>query len=153
MNKFAVFLGAIISLFPNIRYLADLRYHFEPALEYSVCRSLLCSDQLLLDSADRIAHGSKQDKAVAVARLQEALRRSVADPDRWVALGDAFFEGGRIQEAQYCFTRAVDLGPQYPPAFWRTAQFYARIQDPIRSQEYMGKMLALLPEYKEVVFD
>ena len=153
MNKIAVLLGAILSLVPNIQYLDDLRYRLEPALEYSVCRSLLCSDRQLLDSADRLAHGNKRDKAAAVANLQEALRRSVADPDRWVALGDAFFEAGRVQEAQYCFTRAVDLGPQNPPSFWRTAQFYARIQQPVRSQEYLGKMLALLPEYKELVFD
>lgn len=153
MNKIAVFLGAVLSLVPNIQYLADLRYRLQPAPEYSACPSLLCSDQLLLDSADRLAHGSRQDKAVAVANLQEALRRSVADTDRWLALGDAFFEAGRVQEAEYCFTRAVDLGPQNPAAFWRTAQFYARIEQPVRSEEYMGKMLDLLPEYKELVFD
>src|SRR5207237_181693 len=56
-------------------------------------------------------------------------------------------------DAQYCFARAVELGPQNPPVFWRTAQFYARIQEPVRSQEYLGKMLALVPEYKELVFD
>jgi hypothetical protein len=153
MNKLLVFLGAIISILPSIQHLTDLRYRHDSRLEYSVCRSLLCSDQLLVDSADRLAYGSTQDKNLAVANLQEALRRNVADPNQWTALGEALFEAGRLQEAQYCFGRAVALGPQNPAVLWRTAQFFARIQKPIRREQYMAKMLGLVPEYKTLVFD
>jgi hypothetical protein len=152
MNRIAVVLGTILALFPSIRYLADLRYRADPALERSVCRSLACFDELLLESAQRFAGGNKQDTAVALANLQEALRRNVASPYRWCDLGEALLDAGRTEEARYCFTRAVELGPQSPPVFWRMALFYARIQELNRSHEYLGKMLELVPEYKELVF-
>ena len=112
MKRVAVLLGAALALLPSIMYLADLRYRLEPLLQHSVCRSLVCSDRLLLDSADRLlAGGDPQDMVVLLATLQETLRRNVASPDRWCDLGEALLAVGRIQEAQYCFTRAVELGP------------------------------------------
>jgi hypothetical protein len=154
MKRVAVLLGAMLALLPSIMYLADLRYRFDPALQHSVCRSLVCSDRLLLDSADRLAEGGDPQSMTAVlALLQEALRRNPASPDRWCDLGEALFAAGRIPEAQYCFTRAVALGPQSPPAFWRTAQFYMRIHETSRSQEYMSRMLSLLPQYRDLVFN
>lgn len=153
MKRVVVLLGAALALLPSIMYLADLRYRFDPALQHTVCRSLLCSDRLLLDSADRLAAGGeKQDMEAALADLQEALRRNVASPDRWCDLGEALFAVGRIQEARYCFTRAVELGPQSPPVFWRTAQFYTQIHDTSRSQEYMGRLLSFMPAYADLVF-
>jgi hypothetical protein len=134
-------------------YLANLQYRSDPALDHSVCRNLLCSDQLLLDSADRLAIGDKPDMSAALADLQEALRRNAASPDRWCDLGERFLAAGRILDARYCFTRAIDLGPLSPPVFWRTAQFYARIQELHRSQEYMGKVLSFMPKYKGLVFE
>src|SRR5205823_442000 len=150
MQKITVILGAILAIFPSITYLADLRYRINPALERSVCQNFACSDELLLDSADRLA-GNPQDEPIMLANLQEALRRNVASPDRWCDAGDAFLRLGRIEEAKYCFARAVELGPQSPPVFWRTAQFYARVQESRLSEEYLGKMLALVPRYEELV--
>jgi len=152
MKKIAILLGAALVLFPTIRFLADLRYRVDPALEHSVCRNMACFDDLLLESAQRLAGGNNQDRAVALANLEEALRRNAASPDRWCDVGEALLDAGRTEEARYCFTRAVELGPQNPAVFWRTALFYARIQEPNRSHEYMGKMLELLPSYKDVVF-
>src|SRR5437762_7657711 len=124
MRPIALALGTALALLPNIRYLADLRYRVDPALEQSVCRSLACSDELLLGSADRFASGGQQDRAVALANLQEALRRNVASPYRWCDVGEALLAAGRIKEARYCVVRAVELGPQIPPVLWRAAQFY-----------------------------
>jgi hypothetical protein len=153
MKRVAVLLGAALALLPSIMYLADLRYRFDPALQHSVCRSLLCSDRLLLDSADRLAAGAdRQDMSAVLSALQEALRRNVASPDRWCDLGEALLAAGRIQEARYCFTRAVALGPQSPPVFWRTAQFYTQIREMNRSQEYMGRLLSFMPTYADLVF-
>src|SRR5205823_3982677 len=99
MNRVTVVLGAILVLFPNIAYLAELRYRIDPSLERSVCRNLACSDGLLLDSADRLAGGNTQDMAVALANLQEALRRNVAFPDRWCDVGEALLLLGRTEDA------------------------------------------------------
>jgi len=152
MQKITVILSAILALFPSITYLANLRYRIDPALERSVCRNLACSDELLLESADRLAAGNPQDQSLALANLEEALRRNVASPVRWCDVGEALLRLGRIKEAKYCFQRALELGPQSPPVFWRTAQFYAQIQEPRLSQVYMGKVLALMPQYEELVF-
>jgi len=153
MKAIAVVVGTVLALFPNIRYLVGLRYSVDPVLERSVCRNVACSDELLLASAERLAGGSREDAAVALENLEEALRRNVASPYRWCDLGEALLAAGRIEEARYCFIRAVELGPQIPPVLWRAAQFYIQVHEPNRSQEYMGKMLELLPEYKELVFD
>jgi len=153
MSRFAIVLGAILCFLPNVSYLADLRYRFDPALERSVCRNLICSDRLLLDAADRFPGSNEEDRVFAIATLQEALRRDVGSADRWCDLGDAFLAAGRVQEAEYSFKRAVALAPQSPPVFWRAAQFYSRTHELARSQEYLGKMLALVPKYKELVFD
>ena len=152
MKKIWAILGATLAIFPNIRYLADLRYRVDPALERSVCRSLVCSDTVLLDAADRLSLGDKEDKAIAVANLREALRRNVASPYRWADLGQAFLNLDQTAEAQYCFMRAVELGPRIPPILWRTARFYLDIQDINRSQEYLGRMLEAAPDYKDLVF-
>jgi hypothetical protein len=152
MQKITVILSGILAIFPCIMYLDDLRYRIDPALERSVCRNIACSDDLLLDSADRLAGSNQQDNAIALANLQEALRRNVSSPDRWCDFGEALLRLGRIEESRYSFARAVKLGPQSLSVFWRTAQFYTRIQEPRRSEEYLGRMLALAPKYEELVF-
>jgi len=152
MQKITVILSAILAIFPSITYLADLRYRIDPTLERSVCQNLVCSDELLLESADRLTAGNQRDETFALANLEEALRRNVASPNRWCDVGEALLRLGRIEKAKYCFARAVELGPQNPGVFWRTAQFYMRIQEPRPSQIYMGRMLALMPQYEELVF-
>src|SRR5947209_3296086 len=152
MPKITVILSAILALYPSITYLAELRYRIDPALEHTVCRNLACSDELLLESADRLAAGNPQDASFALTNLQEALRRNVASPDRWCDVGEALLRLGRLEDAKYSFGRAVQLGPQSPPVFWRTAQFYSQIREARLSEGYMGKMLALVPQYEELVF-
>lgn len=155
MNRtkiFATVLGAALALFPNIAYLVDLRYRLDPVLERSVCRSIVCSDTLLLESAERTARGSRDDRQLTLANLQEALRRNVVSPYRWSDLGQAFLSLGRREEASYCFAQALELGPAIPPVLWRAALFYSRVKNTNRSTEYMGKMLVLAPDYKELVF-
>ena len=56
---------------------------------------LACSDELLLESADRLAAGNPQDASFALTNLQEALRRNVASPDRWCDVGEALLSAGR----------------------------------------------------------
>ena len=133
MKAIAVVVGIVLALFPNIRYLVGLRYSVDPVLERSVCRNVACSDELLLASAERLAGGSREDVAVALENLEEALRRNVASPYRWCDVGEALLAAGRIEEARYCFIRAVELGPQISPVLWRTAQFY--IQPPSNAPE------------------
>lgn len=152
MKIIAVLLGTALAVFPSVSYLADLRYRLDPSLEHSVCRNLVCSDKLLLESAERFANGGKEEKAIAVANLQEALRRNVASAYRWIDLGEAFVATGRNEEARHAYMQAAELAPLSPPILWRVALFHTQVNDRQGSLEYLGKMLDLVPQYRELVF-
>jgi hypothetical protein len=153
MRTIAIILGTALAVFPTISYLTELQYRADSRLERSVCRSLICSEELLIESADRLAGRSSPDQGLTIPNLQEALRRNPASPKRWSDLGEALLAAGRIEEARYCFSRAVELGPQSPPAFWRAALFHSQINEANRSHQYLGKMLELVPQYQELVFE
>src|SRR5436190_23720444 len=99
MKPFAIVLGAVLTLVPSIRVLADLHSAQQPADDSQPAR---------------------------LAKLNDALRGNPASPYPWCDLGEALLAAGRIDEARSCFTRATQLGPQSPPVFWRTSQFYTQ---------------------------
>jgi tetratricopeptide (TPR) repeat protein len=153
MKKTAILLGAALTLLPTLAYFVQQRYHFDPAFEQSVCQSVLCSDDVLLESANRLADGDADDKATALAFRLEAVRRNSASPNRWSELGEALLANGRVEEARYSFDRAIELGPQNAPVLWRTALFHSSIDEPNRGHEHIRKMLNLVPEYEKLAFD
>jgi tetratricopeptide (TPR) repeat protein len=154
MKNIAIVLGTALAVFPNIQYLLDLRYRFDPALQSSVCRSLLCSDELLLSfAAMHMASGGDQNAGAALTALQEAVRRNVAFPYRWIDLGEAMFEAGRMADARYCYSRALELGPQTTSVLWPVAQFYMRIKEPRTGLNHMAHILEIAPENKETIFN
>src|SRR2546427_1949041 len=123
MRPIAIALATAIAVLPNIRYLDDLRYRWDPVLEHSVCRSVVCSDDLLLDSAKLASQGGQSNIPVVLANLTEALQRNIVSPNRWCDLGQALRQAGRTDEARYCYSQALELGPGNAPVLWRTALF------------------------------
>jgi len=152
VRRIAIALAAAVALFPSIRYLSDLRYRFDPALEHSVCQSLACSDDLILDSAKRATGGGPSHMPVVLANLQEALRRNVVSPNRSCDLGQVLRQARRIDEARYCYSEAMELGSRNPPVLWKTALFYMRIKEQRNTLKYMAQLLELAPEYKDLIF-
>jgi hypothetical protein len=152
MKKIAIAIATAIAVIPSIRHLWELRYRFDPALEESVCQSLACSDDLLLDSAKRAGASGLSNMPVVLANLREALRRNPASPTRWSDLGQALRQAGRIDEARYCYSQALELGPRNPPVLWRTAVFYLRIKERRSALKYMADLLEVTPEYKDLIF-
>ncbi len=154
MKNITIALAAALAAFPNIRYLADFRYQYDVALQSSVCRSLLCSDELVLESATRHrAGGSTDELNSALTTFKEAVRRDPASAYRWLDLGDSLVRVGRTAEAQYCYDRALELGPRTTSVLWRVAQFYMRIKEPRRALANTLRILEISPDAKETVFN
>jgi tetratricopeptide (TPR) repeat protein len=153
MKKAAIILGAAIALLPLIGYLNGLRYQFDPALAHSVCHSIVCPDDLLLESAERMIRGDRRNIPLGLATLQETLRRNPASPQRWSEFGETLVKAGKRSEAEYAFRRAVDLGSQSPPVLWRAGLFYLRNKQERHGMELMARLLDLAPEYRTVVFN
>jgi hypothetical protein len=151
-RKIAIAMATAIAVIPSIRYLWDLRYRLDPALGESVCQSLACSDELVLDTAKRASLSGAPNTPVVLANLREALRRNIASPNRWCDLGQALRQAGRVDEARYCYSQALDLGPSNPPVLWRTALFYLRIKDRRSALKYMAELLEVAPHYRDLIF-
>src|SRR5580692_626648 len=62
----------------------------------------------------------------AVTEFEHALEADPAFPYRWSDLGEALADDGRIEEARYCFHRAVELAPDSPQIAVRAANFWFR---------------------------
>ena len=75
MRRIAIVLATAIAIIPSIRYLYELRYRWDPALQHSVCRSLACSDDLLLESAKTASQADQSKIPYVLANLAEAVRR------------------------------------------------------------------------------
>ena len=152
MKRIAIAIATAIVVIPSVRGLWDLRYRFDSSLERSVCASLACSDDLLLDSAKQAGLGGPSNIPVVLANLQEALRRNSASPYRWCDLGQALRQAGRIEEARYCYSQALKLGPSISPVLWRTALFYLRIKERRQALKYMAELLQLAPDHRNLIF-
>jgi len=113
----------------------------------------MCSDDLLLDSAKRAIQRTQPNAEVALGNLHEALQRDVISPYRWCDLGQALRQVGRVEEARYCYSRALELGPDSPPILWRIAMFYMRIKEKHSAMKSMSQMLLVVPDYKSVIFN
>src|SRR5438128_836148 len=152
MRRIAIVLATAIAIIPSIRYLYELRYRWDPALQHSVCRSLACSDDLLLESAKTASQADQSKIPYVLANLTEAVRRNTVSPNLWCDLGQAMRQARRIEDARYCYARAVKLGPANAPVLWRTGLFYLRIKDKQNALRYMSQLLELVPEYKDLIF-
>jgi len=73
-----------------------------------------------------------------------------ASPERWCDLGDSLT--GNLPLARYAFTRAVALGPHFPPGLFRSASFFIRTGDRGRALPLLTRLLLIAPEYDYLVF-
>jgi hypothetical protein len=139
-------LGALASLGPT--WLASpLRPQAFP------CRFWLCSDKVLVDSADQqIWYGGKGGLAGGTELLRRAVAQDPASAYRWCDLGEALLESGQQEQARQCFLRAADLGPNSPAVLTRVSSFYFRIGDSSRALQSMSRILALTPDYDQLIF-
>ncbi|HEY3456995.1 MAG TPA: tetratricopeptide repeat protein [Bryobacteraceae bacterium] len=89
---------------------------------------------LLRDSANGHAEAP-------VAELKRALDFDPASAYRWANLGEALFHAGDVQQARYCFARAVEAGPRNPAILMRAANFWFSAGDLRKTLQYSAEIL------------
>ncbi|MEO7649849.1 MAG: hypothetical protein ABIZ80_05235 [Bryobacteraceae bacterium] len=78
-------------------------------------------------------------------RFVEALRQDTASPQRWADLAEALLHAKRPDEARYCISRAVALGPRLPPVLLRAMNFYLLTDDRKGAREASEAALRAAP--------
>jgi len=101
---------------------------------------------------ERLLAGKLEGPGGAVEAFEAALGRDMASPYRWCDLGEALLAAGRIEKAGYCVNRALELGPNLPPALMRAANFHFRTGEPRRALPYTARVLRMVGEYDETIF-
>ncbi len=110
------------------------------------------AQDLLEDARKNAFEASPEARAESVALLAEALRRDPANPFRWADLAEMLDELEQLDKAGYCFTQAVQLGPNIPPVLVRAANFHFARRDRSAAMENTRRVLALVPHYDSWVF-
>jgi Tetratricopeptide repeat len=150
---FQAVLSAVLITFSTAGILLDSAYRNNPAAETALCRFDVCATGQLLNRANLRAFEPDRPAAqLAAVDYREALRRDMSYPYRWCDLGEACWRSGRIEEAQYCFSRAVDLAPDSPPILMRAANFQFRAGHPAKALPYTLRILKLIGDYDSLIF-
>ena len=92
------------------------------------------------------------DIGSAVREFQRALEADPAFPYRWSDLGEALAESGRMEEARYCFRRAVELAPGSPQIAIRAANFWFRTGSIEEGLSIESKVLGEVPDFDQMIF-
>ncbi len=88
----------------------------------------------------------------AIPLFREALAGDPAFPYRWSDLGAAFAEAGLLKQAEYCFGRAVELGPGSPQILLRASNFHFMRGDTDEGLRLGSSVLRVVPEFDDMVF-
>ena len=92
------------------------------------------------------------DVGGAVTEFERALKADPAFPYRWSDLGEALADDGKIEEARYCFRRAVELAPGSPQIAVRAANFWFRTGSIEEGLSIESKVLGEVPDFDQMIF-
>jgi tetratricopeptide (TPR) repeat protein len=154
MRKPAIVFGIILVAVASTWLWLEVRAGDNPQLERTMCRYLICADDLLLEHAgQQLKLGTSESIRQAVDNYRESLRRDPASPYRWCDLGDALFASGEEAEARSCFARAVDRGPDLAQVLWRAGQFYLKLKENRTGLRCMARILEKSQEFDSFIFE
>jgi hypothetical protein len=88
----------------------------------------------------------------AVAAFREAMLKDPAFPYRWSDLAQALADAGRVDDARFCFARALELGPGSPQIALRAANFYFGRGEADAGLKLGAGILARVRDYDDMVF-
>jgi tetratricopeptide (TPR) repeat protein len=104
------------------------------------------------EAEDRLESARPGAETEAAALFRRALALDPASPFRWCDLGETEATAGRRREAEYCFRKAVGLGPNVPPVLMRAANFHLVSGEPARALDETNQILTLVRDYDDAVF-
>jgi len=145
-----IVLGGVLVVNATAWMVFDTAYKGDPAAERAFCDFGICGDNIVFAAE---ATKSASPAAFPLTKFVEDVKRDPAAPHRWCDLGDAFFRAGRANEARYCFSHAVALGPEIPPVLLRSANFYHAVGDDERAMQLGSRVLAKSDVYQSAILD
>ncbi len=150
-RSMAIALGCLVLIYAPAWILLEGKFLGNPQVEMRFCTFGVCDTEALVAS-ETAAHGGSV-AAVPVPELLNALQRDSASPHRWCDLGEAFLRTGGAEQARYCFSNALALGPNIPPVQLRVAGFYSTIHRRKRELEQTTAILEKSSSFDDPVFD
>jgi O-antigen ligase len=150
IRKLAMALGCVLIVYAPAWILFESLFQSDLRAESLFCRFGICDTDAVI-TAQILAHGG-QIAAVPAAPLFEALRRDPNAPSRWCDAGEALLKSGRTAAAQFCFSKALDLGPHVPPILQRAADFYYGTGQTGRALDLTTRVLRDTSTYDSTIF-
>jgi O-antigen ligase len=149
-RRLAIGMAFLLIFYAPVRMLFDSQFSSDSRAESLFCRFGICDTDAAI-AAQTLAHGG-HTSAVPVAELFKALRRDPNSPARWCDTGEAMLRAGRDADADYCFSRALALGPHIPPVLMRSADFYYAAHQTGVAMRQMSRVLADTDTYDDLIF-
>ena len=139
-RRLAAGFACLVIIYAPASILLKTRFHGNERAEALFCRFGVC------DTDAVIAAKTKEE-------FLKAVRREPAAPDRWCDLGEAMLSSGRLEQARYCFSNALDLGRNIPPVLLRAAHFYRAVGENERALGQTSRVLEKSSIDDALVFD
>ncbi len=140
IRVWAVGLGFALAIYGGISLLFGLARPGASAGRW--CAAWLCPEEFSDARVSGFLRNSANGHAqAAVAELKRALDFDPASAYRWANLGEALFHAGDIQQARYCFARAVQAGPRNPAILMRAVNFWFSAGDLQKTLQYGDAIL------------
>ena len=147
---FAVALGCLLLVYAPAWLEFRNRFRSDPRAEQRFCRFGICDSDAFLEA--QIPNLSVSTSFAPVNALLETLRRDPASPGRWRHLAEALLMSGHVEQARYCFSTALALGPDTPPMLLSAADFYAGLGEKRRALALVSFVLEETSGYDDDVF-
>jgi tetratricopeptide (TPR) repeat protein len=152
-RKLSVFLGCLLVTYASVAILFDVKFRGNQRLEQLLSHFSILDNDLLVEKAYKQLDQRDRDNLTgAVETFREALRRDPASPYHWCDLGEALLEAEQVEKARYCFSRALELGPNTAPVLLRVANFHFRVDESREALQCTYRVLTLLPDFDPVIF-
>ena len=108
----------------------------------SLCRMYLCEERVPLVRAYHLQlAGNTNSVESALSMLLDSLVRDPSSAYRWLDVGQALAQAGRIDQASYCIARAVQLGGDSADVALNAGDFYLRYGNRRLGLHYLARTL------------
>jgi len=150
LKRVALLVSAILIVYAPARIWFERSFRANPQAEAVFCRFGICDTDAMI-AAEIHEHGGSIAK-VPLSVLNQALERDPAEPSRWCDLGEALNGNGRQDLARYCFSNALELGPNIPPVLLRVANFYFNLHENRLALAQCARVLGETADYDDPIF-
>ena len=154
MRSLTIVLGLLLVLYCGADVVRQTRHADDLRTEAQLCRFQLCYEPVLDQAASKALWETDPPMVEqAVTGFSLALKRDSHYPFNWVNLGDALAAADRKQDAEYCFRRALQLAPNWPPILMRAANFDFQSGNPQAGLLLASQILNQVDKYDSDIFE